>query len=404
MAVVEDKKKYRPLEPILIQINKDFISLSKDEMKRNNALLMSLMDLLIPEMKRKDPLFKEMYTKVFYGGSYYDKLRVKEPNEFDLDLLLTLPVLSEPLVSIANVPGYTTLKLNNLSALNKHADLAKRYSGLSKLLENEKDCYLDNDKVRRWMESVVTLALNTFPHTKGNYELKLPQGKFIAKVHKSGPAFTLKLNGTIDRVDIAVDIDLVPCFMFNIDKLPVKKLNSGFKSKTFFIVPKPIKNNSAINCANRYWRLSYQEQEREIMECKNNQYLKPTIKLLKKLKEMDHPYIASYFIKTVVIWEAEKRKDDESFWNTSFSYVFMTCLKKYCECIENKKIPYYWNKNNNLIQNISPVVLGNLKCRLNNIIKNIEKNMTDNPKIFAEYFLTEEEKLRLYSSLNLNIQ
>lgn len=56
-----------------------------------------------------------MYTCIFFGGSYYDGLRVGHPNEFDLDLLLTLHNLTKPIITKANEPGYVFLKLDNIN-------------------------------------------------------------------------------------------------------------------------------------------------------------------------------------------------------------------------------------------------------------------------------------------------
>lgn len=49
-------------------------------------------DKLIGTMQQKSVLFKTLYKSKYYGGSYYDNLKVGEPNEYDLDLVLRLPV------------------------------------------------------------------------------------------------------------------------------------------------------------------------------------------------------------------------------------------------------------------------------------------------------------------------
>lgn len=47
------------------------------------------------------------------------------------------------------------------------------------MLEDEKDYYLDNQKVRQWMERVVTLALNDFQKENGKYVLDVSMGRFL---------------------------------------------------------------------------------------------------------------------------------------------------------------------------------------------------------------------------------
>lgn len=98
------------------------------------------------------------------------------------------------------------------------------------------------------------------------------------KFVKGGPALTLKIEGA----GLKMDVDLVTCFIFSKDKWP----KGGFKSNPvpskpdFFIVPKIPKCGGDAKIRERYWRLSFQEQERELMASKGKNF-KPTIKLLK---------------------------------------------------------------------------------------------------------------------------
>lgn len=62
-------------------------------------------------MAKSDVLFKSMYERRFYGGSYYEGLKVAKPEEFDLDLVLNLPVIIEPCVEISNKHGFVHVKI-----------------------------------------------------------------------------------------------------------------------------------------------------------------------------------------------------------------------------------------------------------------------------------------------------
>ncbi|XP_056644112.1 cyclic GMP-AMP synthase-like receptor isoform X1 [Diorhabda sublineata] len=376
------------LENVLQKINGKFISLPDNDIKRNNQIIQQLLDLIVTEMEQKNTLFKSLHNRTFYGGSYYDGLRVGQPDEFDLDLLLLLPKKVDIIQKIANVPGYVTLQLD-LTNLLKQAELKERYKGIEKLLDDKN--YLDNDKVRRWMEGVVVSALNKFQCKNGSYSFNIDMGTLYGNVHKSGPAFTLKIEGIIDNKKINLDIDLVPCFELTKEYWPQSppfRKNSTSKTN-FFIVPKPIKGTGQVN--NRNWRLSFQEQERELM--KSKAYLKPSIKLLKKLRDTQKlNAIASYYIKTVALSEIEKRETE--FWNTSLSTVFMTLLKSFAQMLEKGEINYYWNKKNNLIKAISEQTRSNWSRRLRKIIKDVEGHLVDTPTTIAEYILTPEEYKR----------
>lgn len=60
-------------------------------------------------------------------------------------------------------------------------------------------------------------------------------------------------------------------------------------------------------------------------------------------------------------------------------------LKQYADYIEKKKIPYFWNKKLNLINDIDDSTLLNYKYSLNKIIKEIETKYESNPEIITEY-------------------
>ncbi|CAH1155729.1 unnamed protein product [Phaedon cochleariae] len=384
--MTEDKKKYNAMEPILNNINRKYISLPDEDDRRNKIILKGLLDSITSSMKASDNLFKEMYSSVFYGGSYYDGLRVGQPDEFDLDLLLSLPKLVEPTLTTSNKPGFVHVKLNGYNKFIKQSEMISRYKGLEKLM-NEKTHYLETNKVLRWMQRVITLTMNTFEKKDGRPVLKIPSGEFYLKYSQSGPAVTLKVEGVVGESKLKLDIDLVPCFVFGKDHWPSNgfRSNSTKKKPEFFIVPKPL---NGLSDAERYWRLSFQEQERELIDGKST--LKPTIKLLKRMRDiLDHKCIASYYIKTFLIWEvSEWRKED--FWNNSLSYVFMNVLKDYYEYLKKKKIPYYWNKNNNLIDSVREETLINIGNKVKAIIDDVDKNLED-PYVIAKYLLKPSE-------------
>ena len=51
-----------------------------------------VLDLMVELMKEKDPLFSAIFQRVYGVGSYYDDLKVGEPEEFDVNVVVKLPV------------------------------------------------------------------------------------------------------------------------------------------------------------------------------------------------------------------------------------------------------------------------------------------------------------------------
>jgi hypothetical protein len=106
-----------------------------------------------------------------------------------------------------------------------------------------------------------------------------------------------------------------------------------------------------------------------------------------------HDKIASYYIKTVLLFMVDKRNDD--FWQKSLSHVFMDALETYTKFIRDKEIPYYWNKDYNLIDHIDDSTLNNFAYRLEHIIKDIKKNQ-DKPDTVVKYLLNDRELEEFY--------
>lgn len=46
---------------------------------------------MVNRMKNANQTFKDLYQEIKYTGSYYEGSRVKEPNEFDINLVLRKP-------------------------------------------------------------------------------------------------------------------------------------------------------------------------------------------------------------------------------------------------------------------------------------------------------------------------
>lgn len=83
-------------------------------------------------MKTQSVLFKGLYDKLFYGGSYYDGLRVGHPEEFDLDLLLRLPKLVDVNLTISNMPGFVNVQLKNVDGFQKQPVATEKYQYIDK--------------------------------------------------------------------------------------------------------------------------------------------------------------------------------------------------------------------------------------------------------------------------------
>ncbi|KAF7265413.1 hypothetical protein GWI33_021171 [Rhynchophorus ferrugineus] len=211
-------------------------------------------------MKSLDPLFKKLYERNFFGGSYYNGSKVEKPDEFDIDIILVLPKQCD------------TCRRKNCGCVEITSD--KSHSGWLKFKIKE-GFY--------WWKGLVTKSLNRIRENDN------------IRISESGPALIIILPHN------DIHVDLVPSFMFSNAEWPKKFRSNPFASSplqkltTFLLVPKA-------PCSNRYdlWRASFQEQENELI--KGKEKLKPALKLLKKMRSsMNRVQISSYYLKTIVL-------------------------------------------------------------------------------------------------------
>ncbi|CAH0546628.1 unnamed protein product [Brassicogethes aeneus] len=399
-----DEKKYRIMENILNKINQKCIQLETSETKVYQTIMTSVTNELVNELK-KDATFKILYERMFFGGSYYDNLKVGKAEEYDLDLVLNLPVVISPKVEHSNKHGFVYCRIQEFEKLLKRAEKDPLLIIHSFL---DKQNYLSTVKIFSWMQSILNKALNEMSRdgTKTIFTVTIGEERItvFGSLKTKAPAFTFNITGNYKGQAIDVDIDLVPCFQFQAKHhwpaSPYKPNPSEIR-KTFLIVPKKpydVKDGSI----ERYWRLSFQEQEREMIN-KDYKALKSTVKLLKKLRDQQkHVKIASYFIKTIFLLEVEKHQEC-SYWSRPLSIVFMTMLRTYQKALEDGNIPYFWNRKFNLIGHLKPATLSDMANFLKRIINDIDKNISEDPFVVAKYLMNPVEVIQLKMEFNLKM-
>ncbi|CAG2059307.1 unnamed protein product, partial [Timema podura] len=137
----------------------------------------------------------------------------------------------------------------------------------------------------------------------------------------------------------------------------------------WFIVPKP-KNSPDFE--DKFWRLAFHEQERELIHGKGN--LKPICRLLKKMRDSQGWFpLESYYIKTFLMWEVMEQEPE--FWTQRLSFLFLQMIDKLQEKIKEGCIKYFWDTRYNLLEGMTQTQLGNYVGRINKIKKILNKKI-----------------------------
>lgn len=366
------------LEKCLQDIHKNYVKLKNREKKLNNIILYSVLKTLMEIMQKQDKLFRSLKPKLEFLGSYFDGVRVGNPNEFDINLILTLHL------------NYNKIKLDSTNAQKGYTMVVmpSEFRRLSKTpataMKGFQDTqfWCDNSyrlsvkKFKSWMQRVVDASLNTLPLVNGKRILCVNNKSYEIDTKISGPANTI----TIKDEDKLIDIDLVPTLQFKLPKMPID--SSICFSKVvytkihhYFVVPKPSNNDYM-------WRLAFPHQERYYINGKNN--LKSALRIIKLLRDRQcFKKLASYYIKTLFLWEAAEQNDD--FWRNSLSFLVIYMLKKLRDCLKQRVIENFWSPGHNLLEKLKLETSSNWCNRLNTIIYHMEN--VDDPARLMKYFV-----------------
>ncbi|CAH0699190.1 unnamed protein product [Spodoptera exigua] len=379
-------KPVKTLEEIFQEINRRHVRIKKKERINNQSILYKVLQELLTSMRKCDSLFDSMKPRLAYLGSYFDGLRVGQPTEYDINIILTVHINYNKIELDArhSENGYTSIIMpEEFRRLSKTPATAER--GFKKTeYWCDRSYHLSIGRFRSWMQSVVDTALNKLPLVDGKRMVKVEDKYFKIGYKMSGPANTITI---CMKDDYIIDVDLVPTLSFELPKQPHHS-NIDFnkvkqtKISYYFAVPKPSNNDLS-------WRLAFPYQERCYTDNKNN--LKSALKLLKLFRDIQgFNQLASYFIKTLFLWEIVE--NDEEFWkNNSLTFLVLHMLKRLRDSLAVATISNFWCPDHNLLEKIKLVTCVNWSNRVSNIINDIERNKINNPHVILKYFTKTSE-------------
>ncbi|CAH2100160.1 unnamed protein product [Euphydryas editha] len=370
-------------EAIFQKINRHYIRMNIREKKEHTSILFLVLKELIHIMRKSDQLFDSLRPTLDFLGSYFDRLRIGHPNEYDINIILKFPVNYDKIILDAtNSPNdYTAIIMpSEFRRLSKIA--ATSNQGFAKTTSwCNREFKLSMIKFRSWMQRTVDVAVNSLPLEDGMRVL-IVNKKHKYKLHTklSGPANTITI---IKDDNDVINVDLVPTFSFS---LPTKPINSkvlfekveSTKILRYFVVPKP-------NGDDYSWRLTFPFQERYFLKNSNN--LKSTIRIIKHFRDIQgFTKLSSYFIKTLFFWECAS--NDKSYWcKNSLSFLVLNMLYKLKESLRKRNIPNFWCPSHNVLEKIKPVTCHHWHNRICHILKDIENRLKSDPNVILEYFV-----------------
>ena len=221
-----------------------------------------------------------------FSGSYYEKLKVCRPDEFDVMIMLDVkPSVFKLEWERSPNEGYVKLKRAEVAS-------AMQKSPWSAYMTDDGN-YLSPIKIRRRFFELLK-------------EVTKSTGKMKVNVEEHGPAVQLTFTNGHD--DTIAEADMVLCVGFPeawpqhaiVEKKGISPaLLEKMKSKGFHVVPKTFAESDV-----KTWRVSFSVCEKELLlhkiECNAKNVLK-FVKFLREKHELVLPGISSYHLKNIFL-------------------------------------------------------------------------------------------------------
>lgn len=182
------------------------LKLDDEVTKTNVAILETLLADMFEKLKQNDRLFSKVFKRPVYTGSYYDGLRTKKADEFDINIVMDLPFRKGEFNVLRGCPGYVGYEVGKaaIDRLLREGD-EKWVPPLLGWMDRGKNTLMP-DKVKKWLQSAFDKLLQGYA---------IPSGSCTAvdkiKSSQHGPAKTFYI---VLKNGHQIDVDLVPVIEF----------------------------------------------------------------------------------------------------------------------------------------------------------------------------------------------
>ncbi|CAH2991951.1 unnamed protein product [Chilo suppressalis] len=244
------------LNSLLNDIYVRYTGVKKDDFQLHYSVFYRIFNRLHQKMKDVDKYYNRYSSTVQITGSHSDKLRIKKPDEFDMDIVIKLPlsikqnpynVNDSDFIIEPKDAGFVYLKMGV-----QYDKLPMRDGGsnwdINKTAYKWSDDYgyLLRSKFTDWFKGVVVKALNQFEKNENGYTVYEVDGvEYSIGRSESGPAVTLHIFNRLRK--FKMDVDLVPALKFPEERWPpgpdYRDIPYNCRKAYWMVVPKPNKRS-----------------------------------------------------------------------------------------------------------------------------------------------------------------
>nr|AKH04281.1 cyclic GMP-AMP synthase [Pithecia pithecia] len=314
------------------------LRLSREDVSTAAKVVNSVVDHLLRRLQQCESEFKGV--ELLRTGSYYERVKISAPNEFDVMFKLELPRIQ--LEEYSNTGAYYFVKFKRNPKENP----------LRQFLEDE---ILSASKMLSKFRKIIKEEIKNMQDTD----------VIMEKKRRGSPAVTLLIRKEIS-VDIILALESKSSWPASTQEgLPIKnwlsaKVRRELRRKPFYLVPKHAKEGNSFQ--GETWRLSFSHIEKEILsnhgksktccekkevKCCRKDCLKLMKYLLERLKEkfksekhMDK--FCSYHVKTAFFHVCTENPQDSQWDPKDLELCFDNCLTYFLQCLRTEKLENYF--------------------------------------------------------------
>ncbi|XP_026134221.1 cyclic GMP-AMP synthase-like [Carassius auratus] len=339
----------------------DKLKIKKSERSNASSYVNNITDKVITHLKQN--LTWCEHIERLRTGSYYENLKICEPDEFDV--MLTIPV------ERVDIQKFDTAGAFYSVALKRHPK------------KHALDRFLKEDKTIQASEMLIE-----FRDAVKEAVEKLPYQINVQRKKPRCPAVTLEVkmkeNGKTIYIDFVLGLKVHraswPDFTkdgFEIENWLGKKEKDNMKRQPFYLVPKYEGKGNAEHdglVAKDAWRISFSHVEKEILKrhgqsktccevvgqkCCRKECLKLLKYLLQQLKEDESKSskmasFCSYHAKTTLLHACATRGTDSEWADSQLDDCFKQLLGDFVQHLRKRHLPNFFIPSHNLLQQASP--------------------------------------------------
>ncbi|KAM7027317.1 cyclic GMP-AMP synthase isoform 1-T1 [Passerculus sandwichensis] len=340
------------------------LSLLREDVSEASTLVNEVVRQLVQAIRDKESCFSSM--KQQNAGSYYERVKISEPNEFDI--MLVIPI--KP-----NANGSTRLQLDESDDTGAFYYVSFKRSPMERgwLKFLEEDGKLSASKMIQALRDIIKQEVRNIRNIRG-IEVT------VARKKAGSPAITLQIKKP--PLEISVDIILTlkskhswpPSTQagLKIEQWLGTKKRRDFRFKSIYLVAKQNKREKVLtgtsNMDNRNtWRLSFSHIEKDMIKnhgnsktcCESNGpkcCRKGCLKLLKfLLEQLKRKYpkelekFCSYHVKTAFLHSCVMWPNDTDWYLGNLDHSFQQCLGFFVDCLQKSQLTHFFIPQYNLL-------------------------------------------------------